>query len=93
MARHGLTAREVVDARKVPMGKPQIAALLRGSHRVIAVRGTRRTDYDLRHAAPTEKELYEAMLGPTGNLRAPTLRLGKTLLVGFNEEAWKQLLC
>lgn len=27
-----------------------------------------------------------AMLGPTGNLRAPTIRAGRTLLVGFNEE-------
>ena len=27
-----------------------------------------------------------AMLGPTGNLRAPTLRVGKTIIVGFNEE-------
>jgi hypothetical protein len=26
------------------------------------------------------------MLGPTGNLRAPTIRIGKTCLVGFNED-------
>ena len=29
-----------------------------------------------------------AMLGPTGNLRAPTIRMGKKLLVGFNEDAF-----
>ena len=29
------------------------------------------------------------MLGPTGNLRAPTIRSGKTVLVGFNEEAFE----
>jgi hypothetical protein len=28
------------------------------------------------------------MLGPTGNLRAPTLRAGKTVIVGFNEELY-----
>ncbi len=28
------------------------------------------------------------MLGPTGNLRAPTIVRGKTVLVGFNEEAF-----
>ena len=37
------------------------------------------------------KELVEAMLGPTGNLRAPTIRKGKTVLVGFNEEAFQQV--
>jgi hypothetical protein len=32
------------------------------------------------------------MLGPTGNLRAPCLRVGKTVLVGFNEEAYARTL-
>jgi arsenate reductase-like glutaredoxin family protein len=32
------------------------------------------------------------MLGPTGNLRAPTLRRGKTVLVGFNEEVFERFL-
>ena len=30
----------------------------------------------------------DAMLGPTGNLRAPTLVTGKTVMVGFNDEAY-----
>jgi len=28
------------------------------------------------------------MLGPTGNLRAPTLRAGKTVLVGFSDDVY-----
>lgn len=32
------------------------------------------------------------MLGPTGNLRAPTLRAGKTILVGFDEATYKSVL-
>ena len=31
----------------------------------------------------------DAMLGSTGNLRAPLLVVGKTLLVGFNEDAYR----
>ena len=34
------------------------------------------------------KDAVQAMLGPTGNLRAPTARVGKTLLVGFNDDAY-----
>jgi hypothetical protein len=34
----------------------------------------------------------QAMLGPTGNLRAPTARVGKTLVVGFNEDVYSGLL-
>jgi arsenate reductase-like glutaredoxin family protein len=91
MAKRNLTAREVVDARKVKMGKPQIAALLRTSSKVIASKGKASIAFNLKKDPPVEKELYENLLGPTGNLRAPTLRMGKTLIVGFNEDAWKKL--
>ena len=38
------------------------------------------------------KNVVDAMLGPTGNLRAPTIRKGKTVLVGFNEEVYQAKL-
>jgi len=37
---------------------------------------------------PDDDTLTAAMLGPTGNLRAPTLRSGRKLIVGFNQEAY-----
>ena len=40
---------------------------------------------------PTD-EVIGAMLGPTGNLRAPTMRVGKTIVVGFNEEQYQTVL-
>ena len=33
-------------------------------------------------------EALDAMLGSTGNLRAPAVVVGKTLLVGFNEDVY-----
>jgi hypothetical protein len=39
---------------------------------------------------PPRAELAKATLGPSGNLRAPTLRLGDDFLVGFGEEAWDE---
>jgi len=38
------------------------------------------------------KACVDAMLGPTGNLRAPTIRAGKTVLVGFNEDLFGEVL-
>lgn len=32
-----------------------------------------------------------AFLGPTGNLRAPTLVVGDSVLVGFNEGAYEDV--
>lgn len=49
-------------------------------------------EFDLAKAPPTDEELAAAVLGPTGNLRAPALRVGQTWLVGFNEEAYDRAL-
>ena len=38
-----------------------------------------------------EKEFVEAMLGPTGNLRAPTLTVGKTVVVGFDQAMFEKV--
>ena len=48
--------------------------------------------FDRRKAKPGKDELLAAMLGPTGNLRAPVMQLGKTLIVGFDEETYRKLL-
>jgi arsenate reductase-like glutaredoxin family protein len=34
----------------------------------------------------------DAMVGSTGNLRAPCLRAGKIVVVGFNEDAYTEVL-
>ena len=38
------------------------------------------------------EEAVEAMLGSTGNLRAPTAIVGKHILVGFNEDTYSAAL-
>ncbi len=50
------------------------------------------TTVDLVDARPDDSRLAELMLGPTGNLRAPTLKIGKILVVGFNEEIYAKSL-
>lgn len=46
----------------------------------------------MRKDKPDDETLCKALLGPTGNLRAPTLRVGKTLIVGFDKETYESLL-
>jgi hypothetical protein len=60
--------------------------------RIIAARGSRVVTFDLKKDPPDEETLLAHLLGPTGNLRAPTLRRGRTLLVGFNEDIYRQTL-
>lgn len=49
-------------------------------------------EFDLKKDAPTDDELVAAMTGPTGNLRAPTLVVGKTVVVGFNADLYQATL-
>lgn len=37
-------------------------------------------------------EVRSMLLGPTGNLRAPTVRVGRTLLVGFDAVTYETVL-
>ncbi len=55
-------------------------------------RGQKAVHVDLKKSRPGKAELLALLLGPTGGLRAPTLRVGRTLLVGFNEKAYATAL-
>jgi len=46
----------------------------------------------MKKSPPSRQELLAALLGPSGNLRAPTMRAGKMLLVGFEPETFGKLL-
>jgi hypothetical protein len=52
-------------------------------------KGKKVVSFDMKHDPPDEKTLLKHMLGPTGNLRAPTTKVGDTLLVGFNDEVYR----
>ena len=55
-------------------------------------KGKKVVQLDLKKDKPSEEELLKLILGPTGNLRAPTLRVGKQLIVGFDEGMYCQTI-
>lgn len=71
-----------MNAGKSPQGRKEALALARKAKRLIAAKGTKVSDLDLA-GKPGDKEILALMLGPTGRLRAPTMRVGDTLYVGF----------
>lgn len=86
---HSLEPDETVSA-STKLGKSEAAALVRGARKLIVAKGK-----SLRTFAPGGKasaEAVEATLGPTGNLRAPCVRVGQTVIVGFSEEAYRSVL-
>lgn len=82
---------EKVDAKKVRYDAQAVKAVLKGVEEVVSMRGKQLIRLHLKKDQVTEAQLHAAILGPFGNLRAPALRKGKTLIVGFNEETYRKL--
>jgi arsenate reductase-like glutaredoxin family protein len=59
---------------------------------LIAAKGKKVERIDLRKGKPDQATVTRLMIGPSGNLRAPTLRVGKKILVGFDEESYEKVL-
>jgi len=58
---------------------------------IYSTKGKRVTHVDLKREKPSHEALLPLILGPTGNLRAPTLRVGRTLLVGFDQATYERM--
>ncbi len=67
-------------------------ALIREVDEIYASKGKRVVHLDLKKDKPDAATLKGLLLGPTGNLRAPTLRRGRALIVGFDEATYAKLL-
>ena len=89
MDANGIDPRETVLASK-KLGKKDAAELAKAASKVIVAKGKKVTEF--KPAGKAGSDVVEAMLGPTGNLRAPTLRSGKTVIVGFNEDVFADKL-
>lgn len=83
--------KEVADARVERFDRKQALKLGRSVGRIIATRGQKLEALDVKKDVPDDA-ILKLLIGPTGNLRAPTLRIGRTLLVGFNEQAYLDAL-
>ena len=88
MDAHGIEAKQEIPASR-KLGKADAAALAKQASKVIVAKGKKVDEFA---GGKAGRDVVAAMLGPTGNLRAPTLRKGKTVLVGFNEEVYAKVL-
>jgi arsenate reductase-like glutaredoxin family protein len=88
----GGSAAEVVDGKKVRMGPAEALALARKADRVVAARGKKIVTLEVKKDGADDEALLAVLLGPTGNLRAPAAMVGRTLVVGFNPDVYREVL-
>ena len=85
-----MEASKVIIETTVPasrkLQREDAQALLAKASKMIVAKGKKIIEFEGGKAATDEA--LNAMLGSTGNLRAPTSVVGTTLLIGFNEEAF-----
>ncbi len=74
------------SSRKEPMTDDEARTLLAQLATVKIARGKKIEE------KPAAATVPDDLKGPTGNFRAPLIVKGRTLLVGFHEEALRQLL-
>ncbi|MBU0483904.1 MAG: hypothetical protein KKB30_05255 [Proteobacteria bacterium] len=75
-----------VDARQNKIDQAQAWKMLSSAAKVIAARGQKVQEWQ--PASGTKEAILAAVIGPSGNLRAPTLRIGDVFLVGFNADLY-----
>ena len=81
-----------MDARKNRMGPKEAMKLLEGANELVAMKGKKVERIDLRRGKPDKATVTRLMIGPSGHLRAPTLRVGKKIRVGFDEDSYQEVL-
>jgi hypothetical protein len=78
-----------VDAKKVTLQAEEVWEKLQRAEKIFIAKGQKVLMY-----VPGQKnkdELMYNVLGRSGNLRAPTIRVGNTYYVGYNEIMYKEL--
>ena len=86
-----VTTVEQIDARTKKMPADDALALATLVDRIVSAKGSKVVTLDLKKDQPDAEALKAVLLGPTGNLRAPTFRVGRTLVVGFHEATYRSV--
>lgn len=92
LAKRKVETAEVVDAKKRRIGRSEALALARKANELFAAKGKKIVHLNFKARKPGDDELAALVIGPSGNLRAPSFFVGKTLVVGFNEETYREML-
>lgn len=92
LEQHQVDVKSEADARTDRRGRAAALALAKTASLIHVARGKKIVTFDMAKDAPDDDTLAKHLLGPSGNLRAPTIKKGKTLYVGFNEDAYRNLV-
>ncbi len=79
---------EVVEARKQKITDDAAWELLSAADEIIVGKGKKILRWN--PADDAKEEILKTTQGRTGNLRAPTLKIGNNFVVGYNDEMYEK---
>lgn len=82
--------KEVIDARKEKIVEDGALDIINAAARIYIARGKKFSTYE--PDGGFKEEILKNSLGRSGTLRAPTFIIGDSVIVGFNEELYKEQL-
>ncbi len=86
----GITAQD--DARKIALVEADALELVNQVNDLYVTRGTKVIHINLKKERPDDETLLGLLIGPSGKLRAPTLKIGKTMIVGFDLATYEKVV-
>ncbi|MEZ4452044.1 MAG: ArsC family (seleno)protein [Nannocystaceae bacterium] len=94
LSSHDVAIAETTIANKIRYEADAALDLARGAREVWVAKGKKSLRLASRpgDGAASDDELLANILGPSGKLRAPAIRVGDTLVVGFLPELYDQAL-
>ncbi len=84
-----ITAKDVIPASR-KLGRDDAVALASAAQKITVAKGKKILSFD--GGRKVSREVLDNMLGPTGNLRAPTIVAGRKVIVGYNEDCYREIL-
>lgn len=75
------------DAGKEKIDAEAAWLLLKTADKITVIKGKKVASF--KPGRNNRDDILQAVMGPSGNLRAPTLRMGRDYLVGFNQELYR----
>ena len=96
MEDHQLEAKAITDAKKETIVAEEGLKLAAAATAIHAAKGKKLVSFKFKggklQGDATDEDLRKAIIGPSGNLRAPTIWVAKTMVVGFSPELYEQTL-
>ena len=76
----------VVDARKERFDADAVWKMIKDADNVTTAKGKKVQNWNV--ATDDKDKILKQVMGPSGNLRAPTLRLKNRFIIGFNDDLY-----